>query len=80
MYSKYYEEKSVVAERFNRNLKKKVKHMTAVWKNIYFGALEDIVNKCSNTVHRTMKMKLIDVISDSHTAYYKDFNKTDPKI
>ena len=30
--------------------------MTAVSKNVYFDVLDDIVNKCNNTVHRTIKM------------------------
>ena len=42
------------------------KHMTAVSKNVYFDVLEDIVNKYSNTVHRTIKMKPIDVTSDTY--------------
>ena len=57
MYSKYNEGKYVVAERFIRTLKNKLfKHMTAVSKNVYFDALDDIVNKYNNAVHRTMKM------------------------
>ena len=39
--------------------------MTAVSKNVYFDVLDDIVNKYNNTVHRSIKMKPIDVISDS---------------
>ena len=58
MYSTYNEGKSVVAERFIKTLKNKIfKHMTAISKNIYFDALDDIVNKYNNTVHRTIKMK-----------------------
>ena len=54
MYSTYNEEKSVVAERFIRTLKNNIfKHMTAVSKN----------------VHRAMKMKPIDVTSDSFAEY-----------
>ena len=67
MYSTCNERKSVVAERFIRTLKSKIfKHMTAVSKNVYFDVLHDIVNKYNNTVHRTIKMKPIDVTSDSH--------------
>ena len=62
MYSTYNEGKSVVAARFIRTLKNKIfKHMTAVSKNVYFDELDDIVNKYNNTVHRTIKMKPIDV-------------------
>ena len=81
MYSTYGEGKSVVAERFIRTLKNKIfKHMTAVSKNVYFDVLDDIVNKYNNTVHRTIKMKPIDVTSDSHAEYNEDFNKNEPKV
>ena len=56
MYSTYNEEKSAVAERFIRTLKNKIfKQMTSVSNNVYFDALDDIVNKYNNTVHRTIK-------------------------
>ena len=62
MYSTYNEGKSVVAERFIRALKDKIlNHMTAISKNVYFNVLEDIVDKYYNTVHRTIKMKPIDL-------------------
>ena len=38
--------------------------MTAISKNIYFDELDDIVNKCNNTVHRTIKTKPVDVTDD----------------
>ena len=69
MYSTYNEGKSVVAERFVRTLKNKIfKHITAISKNIYFDVLDDIVDKYNNTVHRTIKMKPIEVTGD----YYAD--------
>ena len=81
MYSTYNEGKFVVAERFIRTLKNKIfKHMTAISKNVYFDVLDDIVNKYNNTVHRTIKMKPIDVTSDSYAEYNEDFNKKDPKF
>ena len=40
--------------------------MAAVSKNIYFDALDDIVNKYNNTVHKTIIIKPIDVTSDSY--------------
>ena len=62
MYSTYNEGKCVVAERFIRKLKNKIfKHMTAVSKNAYFVVLNDIVNKYNNAVHRSIKMKAIDI-------------------
>ena len=49
MYSKYNEGKSVVAERFIRNLKNKIySYMTAVLRNVYFDVLDDIVDKYNN--------------------------------
>ena len=62
MYSAYNEGKSVVAKRFIRTLKNKIfKHMTSVSKSVYFVVLDDIVNKYNNTVHKTIKMKPIDI-------------------
>ena len=81
VYLSYNEGKSVVAERFIRTLKYKIfKHMTAISKNIYFDVLDDIVNKYNNTVHKTIKMKPIDVTDDSYAEYNEDFNKKDPKF
>ena len=65
MYSTYNEGKSVVAERIIRVLKKKIfNHMTAVSKDVYFDALDNILNKYNNTDDRTIKIKSIDVTSD----------------
>ena len=54
--------------------------MTAISKNVYLDVLDDIVNKYNNTVHRTIKMKPIDVTDDSYAEYNEDFNKKDPKF
>ena len=54
--------------------------MTSISKNVYFDVLDDIVNKYNNTVHRTIKMKPIDVTSDSYAEYNEDSNKKDPKF
>ena len=81
MYSTYNKGKYVVAERFIRTLKSKIfKLMAAVSKNVYFDVLDDIVNKYNNTIHRTIKMKPIDVTDDSYAEYNEDFNKKDPKF
>ena len=65
MYSTHNEGKSVVTERSIRMLKNKIfKQMTAVSKNVYFHVLDDIVNKYNKTVHRTIKIKAIDVTSN----------------
>ena len=42
--------------------------------------LDDIVNKYNNTVHRTIKMKPIDVTGNSYAEYNEDFNKKYPKF
>ena len=54
--------------------------MTAISKNVYFDMLDDIVNKYNNTVHRTIKMKPIDVTSDSYAEYNEYSNKKGPKF
>ena len=80
VYSTHNEEKSVVAERFIRTLKSKIKHMKATSKNVSFDVLDDILDKYNNTVHRSIKMKPIDVTSDSYAEYNEDSNKKDPKF
>ena len=76
MYSTFNEGKSVVAERFIRTLKNKIfKHMTAISKNVYFDLLKDIVNKYNYTVHKTIKMKPINVTNDSLVEYNEGSNK-----
>ena len=81
MYSTYNEGKSVVAERFIRNLKNKLyKHMAAVSKNAYYDVLHDIVEKYNNTWHSTIKMKPKDVGDNNFTEYVKESNKKDPKF
>ena len=79
MYSTYNEGKSVAAERFNRTLKNKIfKHMTAISKNVYLDVLDIIVNKY--TLHRSIKMKPIDITSDSYAESNEDSNVTKPKF
>ena len=82
IYSTYNEGKSVVAEIFIRTLKNKIfKHMTAISKNVYFDLLDDIVDKYSNTDHRTFKMKPIEVTDDYYAEYNEDpSNKKNPKF
>ena len=81
MYSAYNEEKSVVAERFIKTLKNKIyKHMTAISKNAYFDVLNDMVDEYNNRYHRTIKMKPIDVKSDSFAEYNGESNEKDPKF
>ena len=47
---------------------------------VYFDVLDDIVDKYNNTVHKTSKMKPVDVTDDSYAEYNEDFNKKDPKF
>ena len=77
MYSKF----NIVAERFIRTLKNKIfKRMTTISKSVYFDVLDDIVNKYNNTVHRTIKMKPIEVTDDSYAEYNDESNKKSPKF
>ena len=54
--------------------------MTTISKNVYFDVLDNIVNKCNNTVHKTVKTKPIEVTGDSYAEYNENFNKKDPKF
>ena len=81
MYPTYNEGKSVVAERFIKTLENQIfKRMTAASKNVYFDVLHDTGNKYDNTVHKTAKMKPVDVISNFHAEYNEDSNEKDPKF
>ena len=81
MYSIHNEGRSIIAEGFVRTLKNKIfKHMTAISKNVYFDVLDDIVNKYNNTVHRTIKMKPIDVKDNTYVDSKKEVNDKDPKF
>ena len=81
MYSTYNEGKSVVAKIFIRTLKNKIyKYVTAVSKNVYFNVLNDVADEYNNTYHRTIKMKPIDVKSDSFAECNEESNQKDPKF
>ena len=54
--------------------------MTAISKNVYFDVLNDIMNKCNNTIHRTIKTKPIDVTDGSFAEYNEEFNIKGPKF
>ena len=49
--------------------------MTAISKNVYSDVLDDIVDKYNNTIHKTIKMKPIDVMGDSYAKYNENSNK-----
>ena len=81
MYSTHNEGKSVVFERFIRILKSKIyKNMTANSENVYFNVLNDIVDEYNITYHKTTKMKLIDVKSDSFAECNEESNEKYPKF
>ena len=42
--------------------------------------LDDIIDKYNNTVHRTIKIKPIDVMDDPYAEYNEYFNKKDSKF
>ena len=54
--------------------------MKAIQQNIYFDMLVDIVNKYDNTVHRTIKMKLIEVTDDYYAECNERPNKKNPSF
>ena len=81
MYLTHNEGKSVVAERFIRTLKIKIyKYMTSISKNVYTDKLDDTVNECNNTYHRTIKMKPVDVKDNTYIDSNKEVNDKDPKF
>ena len=45
--------------------------MTDISKKVYFYVLDVIVNKYINTVHRTIKMKPIDVTDNTYIGFKK---------
>ena len=57
------------------------KHMAAIQQNIYFDVLNNIVDKYNNTVHKTIKMKPIEVTDDYYAEYNEDLsNKKNSKF
>ena len=80
MYSTHNEGKSIAADRFVRTLKNKIfKHMTTISKNVYFDVLDDFVDKYNNTVHKTIKIKPIDIKDNTYIDFKKEVNNKDPK-
>ena len=54
--------------------------MTSVSKNVYIDKLDDIVDECNNTYHRTIKMKPVDVKDNKYIDIEKEVNERDPKL
>ena len=76
MYSIHNEKKSVIAEKFIKNYKIKIKnknykYITSISKEVYIDKLDDIVNKYNNT-NSTIKMTSIDVKSSTRIESSKE--------
>ena len=54
--------------------------MTSILKNIYIDKLDDIADEYNNTYHRSIKMKPIDVKSNTHIDLKKKSNNKNPKF
>ena len=61
------EGESAVAKKFIRTLKNKIyKYIMSVSKNVYIDQLDDIVDKGNKKYHSTIKMKSVDVKSNTY--------------
>ena len=81
MYSIHNEGKCLAAEKFIRTLKTKIyKYMTKTPKNMHISKLDDIVNECNNTYHRTINVKPVDVKDNAYIDFKKELNDKDPKF
>ena len=83
IYSVHGKGKSVVAERFIRTLKNKIYiklYMTSISKNVCIDKLEQIVNKYNKTYHKAIKMKPVDVKSNTYIKSSREINDKDPKL
>ena len=81
MCSTNNEGKSVVPERLIRTLKNKIyKYMTSISKNAYINKLDDIVNKYNNTYHNIIKMKPVDIKSNTYIDSNKDIDDKNHKF
>ena len=54
--------------------------MTSILVNVYIDKLDDIVNRCNNTYHRTIKMKLVYIKSITYIDFNKEYNKEGAKF
>ena len=79
MHSTDNERKSVIAEKLIRTLQNRIyKYTTSVLKNVYNDKLDDIVNKCNDIYHSTIKMKPVDILGliNNIEEYQKIYNNT----
>ena len=75
MYSAHIEGKSVAAERLIRTLKNTIyKYLTSISKKVYIDKL-DLVNKCSNAYHSTVKVNPVDIKSKTYIDSGKEINE-----
>ena len=74
MYSTHNEGKRVAPERLVKTLKNKIyKYMSSISKNVY-------TYKYSNTHHKTIKIKPVDVNSSMYIEFNKENKKERPKF
>ena len=77
IFNYHNEGKSADAERY---IKKVYRYMTSISKIVYFDKLDEIVNKYNNIYHRTIKMKPVDVKSNTYVNSIKEINDKDSKL
>ena len=81
MYLTHNEGKSIVTKRFIKTLKNKIyKYMTSASKNMYIDKSYDIVNKYNNTCHIIIKIRPVDVKSNTYINSGKEINNKDHKF
>ena len=81
IYSTHSKGKTVISERFIRTLKNKIyKYMTSISKSVYIDKFDDIVNKHNHTYHSTIKMKPVDVRSNTYIDSSKEINDKNAKF
>ena len=56
-----------------------LKDLLELWKTRFL-SIWLVVKKYNNAVHRTFKMKPVDVTSDSYAEYNEDSNEKDSKL
>ena len=69
--------KSVATESFIRTLKNKIYKYMTIAKNVYTDKLDHIVKKYNNKYHKLLKMKPVDVKSNTYIDSSKEINEKD---
>ena len=67
--------KSVATESFIRTLKNKIYKYMTIAKNVYTDKLDHIVKKYNNKYHKLLKMKPVDVKSNTYMTLVKKLMK-----